>query len=334
MKHIVFAVLLPAFLAGCGGSNPFEADTDTDTGGDAGSATSVTDLPGTDSPGISTTILRYETDDEYTFKTVTYDSVNDKLLIVGLPFDGDDAYALDAPLSPIGPDNALQQYNVYVADPTSVDDDYDGGGGAPITQDDYIAIYGTGSGADPKTSFVVVRTGAYLGYGFGGFVIQRNVTDTVIPTTGQANYFGNYAGIRVFEGSSGAQLVTGDMTMEIDFANLVDAGAVSGSVTGREIFTTAGVKLEDMPSIGFVVQPNRLDENGEFMGSVFTLNPNDGEELQAGTYYAVLAGADAEEIAGIIVLTGDEDFNSTGTDLFLSTSKTSVQETGGFILER
>ncbi|WP_136057650.1 factor H binding protein domain-containing protein [Candidatus Halocynthiibacter alkanivorans] len=331
MKHIVFAVLLPAFLAGCGGSNPFEADTDTE--GDAGSATSVTDLPGTASPGIDTTILRYESDDEYTIKTISYDSGSDTLLVSGLPFDGADAYVLDAGLSPIGPDAGFPQYNVYVADPAAVDDDYDGGAGTPITQDDYIAIYGTGSGTDPKTSFVVVRTGSYLDYGFGGFVIQRNVTNTVIPTTGQANYSGNYAGIRVFEGISGAELVTGDMTMEIDFAELADDGAVRGSVTGRETYTTGGVKITDMPSINWVIAPAQLDGNGEFMGNVFTLDADDNSTVQTGTYYAVLAGEDAEEIAGVIVLSGTLDVDSAGVDI-MPANATSVQETGGFILDR
>ena len=81
----------------------------------------------------------------------------------------------------------------------------------------------------------------------------------------------------------------------------------------------------------FRVGSGVLDRNGEITGETFstyvTTDSNGNttvEEYESGNYYAVLAGDDAEEVVGIVVVEGEDPRDTNVT----------FRETGGFIAQR
>ena len=230
---------------------------------------------------------------------------------------------------------------VYQAAATYADDQT----GAQIDQFSYRALYGVSNTG--RTSFAIVRTGAYIPYGFGGFIYSRN-GEVVLPTQGQANYTGGYAGLRDYNGRGGMDMVTGDMEMSIDFNDFNpdesatgNGAGIQGSVTNRRVFDLNGnditgavlaeinadknpdVDLTELPTLLFRVGPGVLDNNGEAEGTLgSSINSNGSVELfEDGKYYAVISGENADEVAGVIVVTSTVD-------------GVTVRETGGFILYR
>lgn len=82
-----------------------------------------------------------------------------------------------------------------------------------------------------------------------------------------------------------------------------------------------------LPRIRPVISPDDADANGEISGEVAAAALfEDGTRTTTGegTYYAIVSGDNAEEIVGVLVMTGD-DPRFAGT---------SYQETGGFIVYR
>ena len=212
----------------------------------------------------------------------------DTLTIDNLGFDGANVYERD---NQVG---TLKSFAVYEADVTYRDDLT----GEVIPQTaPYRAIYGVSNNAvdgDSRTSFAIVRTGAYASYGFGGFVYERN-GGFEVPTAGQAVFNGDYAGIRVFNGLGGLQYTRGDMQIAIDFEDFNTNNAVKGRIYNRETFNASGgattvvdgVSLP-LPNINLVIQKgvDSLDDNGELRGTLnsFVLNEDGAlEEYESGT---------------------------------------------------
>jgi hypothetical protein len=340
MRISILATGLVAFLAACTttGENPFDSGSDsTDDGG--GTADGGTDdgsgidggalPPGTASPGPTTTIFRREARNAENgngfAEGFTYNAADDTFTVDGLAFDGDNTYARDDVVGSLGP------YAVYEADAT-VTDTFDG---QLIDQFNYRALYGVSTSGD--TEFAIVRTGAYTGYGFGGFIYQRN-TGVTLPENGQAIYRGDYAGLRDFDGTGGLQYTTGDMEIGIDFGDFNDGDGVYGSVTNRVIFDQNGNDVTDavlasinaeysssltsLPILGFLVGPGVMDDNGELTGDVLSsFVADDGTVInfETGNFYAMVAGDAADEIVGIVVVEGD-------------IGDITARETGGFIV--
>ena len=216
--------------------------------------------------------------------------------------------------------------------------------GAPIAQFGHRAIYGVSTSGN--TEFAIVRTGAYVPYGYGGFVYERD-GEVVLPTSGQASYSGDYAGIRDFDGAGGLEYSEGDMTIAIDFNDFNEGAAVAGQVTNRAIFDVNGNDITDdvinalnidnesslteLPTLVFSVGPGSLDANGEMTGELTSSVTNaDGAAVgfEEGNYYAVISGdatqGGQDEVVGIIVVEATDPRYEGVT----------VRETGGFILYR
>ncbi len=340
IKTLLLACLL---LAACDG-NPFveeETPVDPGTDPDGGIDSDRVLPPGTESPSPRTGVFRREPSSEEGGNTgdgyvgdVAYDSTSDTFVVDGLAFDGGNIYQRDDRVGSLGP------FAVYEADSTYADDVT----GTPITQFGHRALYGVSTSGESE--FAIVRTGAYIPYGYGGFVYQRNGSVT-LPTSGQATYSGDYAGLRDFEGSSGLEYAQGDMTVNIDFNDFNEGAGVAGVVTNRAIYDVAGnditsdvvaalnveneSNLTALPTLVFSVGPGALDANGEITGELTsTVRGADGAAVtyEQGNYYAVISGdataGGEDEIVGIIVVEAD-DPRSEGV---------TVRETGGFILYR
>lgn len=242
-----------------------------DVGGDDGSGItgSPERPPSTDQPDGTSNITRFENRDGTGGGFVTsviYTASDgaggsDTLTIDNLGFDGTNIYERD---NQVG---TLKSFAVYEADVTYRDDLT----GEVIPQiAPYCAIYGVSNNAvdgESRTSFAIVRTGAYASYGYGGFEV---------PTAGQAVFNGDYAGIRVFNGLGGIQYTRGDMQIPIDFEDFNKNNAVKGRIYNREAFNASGgattvvdgVSLP-LPNINFVIQKgvDSLDDNGERSGN-------------------------------------------------------------------
>ncbi|MFC3615680.1 hypothetical protein ACFORG_18145 [Lutimaribacter marinistellae] len=345
MKPTFVALATCAFLAACGGDvfNVEEEDTDSGTDTETDTGTPIdsdrTIPPGTASPSPQVAIFRSEptsTEDGKQgngFATgISYDSQNDTFTVDNLGFDGDNTYSRGTAVSSLGP------YAVYEADaqfPDTVTQN-------PINQFTHRAIYGVSTSGN--TQFAIVRTGAYVDYGFGGFVYQRDNSVT-LPSTGQALFTGNLAGMRDYRGRGGLEYTTADITIAIDFDDFNDAtgtrgDAVRGHISNRVIYDTAGnditsnvlgrinaeenINLTALPNANFVVGPNVMDENGEIVGSInsyYVNSSGDTEVFEEGNYYAILSGDNADEIVGVVVMESTIDPTAD-----------SVRETGGFIV--
>lgn len=347
--RMTFLVFL-GLLAACGDGQPLfddeETDTGTDTGtddgtddgGDDGSLDSGTELPpGTSEPDADAGILRYEARDDQGGGYVTdvsYNARTDTFRVDNLGFDGANVYARGDVVATMG------GFAVYEAD-VVVEDSLTG---APIGQIvPYRALLGISDNrvdGEARTSFAIVRTGGYVGYGFGGFVYERN-GEVVLPTAGQARFTGDYAGVRVFDGAGGLEYTRGDMTVAIDFEDFNAGPAVQGQIRNREAFDINGNAIPlggegqlVLPTVNFVIQEgvSTLDENGELSGTLSSTTRDESGALEIyeeGVYYGVIAGdattrGDGGEIVGVVVIESDDP----------RFEDVRAQETGGFILYR
>ncbi|GAA6199513.1 hypothetical protein [Aquicoccus sp. SU-CL01552] len=353
-RFIVAATAALALSACSGGSNPFvdaasdtdtTTDTTTDTGTDSGIDSDRTLPPGTASPDADSGIYRSEptqseggnSGDGYA-NDISYDADSDTFFVNNLAFDGDNEYARGTKVSSLP--GGKSQYAVYEADPLATDPD----SSAPISQFSHRAIYGVSRNGQDK--FAIVRTGAYVGYGFGGFVYQREGGVT-LPSTGQAIYNGQMAGLRDFNGASGLEYTTADIEIAIDFDDFDETtgsrgDAVTGTITNRRIFdiegtditsdvlsrigTSAGTTLRSYPTATFVVGPGVMDDNGELLGTVsssYVDSSGESQSFESGNYYAIVSGNNAKRIVGVVVLENSVDPIAS-----------SVRETSGFIVYR
>ena len=315
MRRYIYVLAAASLVAGCDG-NPFITAEDTDTTPDTttpdtttpetdGGTPIVGDVtmpPGTVDATSSGSLFRSESTGSA--NNVTYDAATDTLSINNLPFDGDGTYDRD---NEIG---TLNGYAVYENNNAT-------------ERRAYKTIYGVS--ASGETRFALVRTGDYIGYGFGGFVYQRD-TNVTLPTTGQATYTGGYAGLRIFDGVGGIQYTTADATLEVDFEDFDASDAVEGQLTNRQIFQTDGTFVGTLPTLIFAT--GSISDAGEIAGTagstIIDVASGDPVDFETGNYYAVLSGDPADEIVGVIVIEGDNP-NDTLDSI-------PIQETGGFIL--
>ncbi len=347
MIRLTLAASALALLAACGDGQPLFDDATTNTGttdpvaGDGGAIINdgaIPALPGTDSPKATTGIFRYEAATDGgsgLVQDVAYNQANDTFTVDGIGFDGANVYRRNA-----APLNTLGTTRVF-AGATTVNDPLTGNPVSQITP--YRALYGvskTKVDAEPRTSFAIVRTGGYVEYGFGGYVYQRN-GGVVLPSSGQATFSGDYAGVRVFNNRNGMEYTTGDMTINIDFEDFNANDAVRGRLsnrvardgTGAEIALGNGEKDLKLPDARLVIQEGApsISATGELTApmSSFVLNGEGAlETYETGTFNGIMAG-DATtlpggEIVGVIVLES-EDPRYEGV---------TAQETGGTILYR
>lgn len=324
MSRYVAAVAALSLVAGCSG-NPFD---ETETGTSSASAGSpIQRLEPTEAEGG-------KPGDGYA-QSISYDAATDTFSVDNLGFDGDNTYSRGTAVSDLGP-YAVYEADAQISDPQT---------GTPITQFTHRAIYGVSTSTN--TSFAIVRTGAYISYGFGGFVYQRD-NSVILPASGQAAYSGELAGMRDFDGAAGLQYTRANIDIAIDFDDFNDTtgargDAVSGNITNRRVFdingnditaqVVAGINTEDNASLSqipvatFTVGPGVLDNAGEISGEVsssFVDNNGNPKTFETGNYYAIVSGPTADEIVGIVV---------TETTAGLPSGIT-ARETGGFIVYR
>jgi len=347
-KFLVAAAAALALSACSGGSNPFNAgDGGTGTGDGTDTGTPIdsdrTLPPGTASPGPRTAIFRSEpTSTEAAYDGngyatgISYDAAKDTFTVDNLAFDGDNEYARGTKVASLAGKYAVYEADTQFTDPQN---------NTPVNQFTHRAIYGV-SELDGNAKFAIVRTGAYVPYGFGGFIYQRE-NGVTLPSTGQAVYNGVMAGMRDFSGAGGLEYSTADLEIAIDFDDFNEStgtrgDAVQGTISNRRIYdidgqditntvltrieTDQNITLNSYPVATFTVGPGVMDDNGEILGQVqsyYTDSSGATQVFESGNYYAIVAGDNAEQIVGIVVL-------ETTVDPIAD----SVRDTSGFIVYR
>lgn len=112
------------------------------------------------------------------------------------------------------------------------------------------------------------------------------------------------------------------------FGDLLDEAEDDGNTTGPSLV----VDRDDngnpvLPRIRPVISPDDADANGEIAGEIQEAALfDDGTRTTTGegTYYAIMSGENADEVVGVLVMTGDDP----------RVDGTTYQETGGFIVYR
>lgn len=121
-------------------------------------------------------------------------------------------------------------------------------------------------------------------------------------------------------GGSGGGGLFGDLTDGFDDQD--------GDSTGPSLIVSTDANGNPvLPNINPVISPDDADANGEIAGEIFEVSAYDDGTTQntgEGTYYAIMSGADAGEVVGVLVLEGDDPRVDGNT----------YQETGGFIVYR
>ncbi|GAA6174771.1 hypothetical protein [Sulfitobacter pacificus] len=359
MKINAAGLLLCTFLVGCGGGDaPFGEDatdsgTDggTGTGGDVGDGTGIIREglpPGTASPAPDSRIVRSEPTEaeggnlgDGSATGIRYDGDTDVFTVDGLAFDGGNRYARGVNVSSLNGEFAV--YEAFQQFPDSSNDEL-------INQFTHRAIYGVSRNLDsegnPQTQFAIVRTGAYIPYGFGGFVYQREGS-VELPTGGQAVFNGRSAGLRDYDGSGGLEYSTANVEIAIDFESFnassgVRGDAVRGTFSNRRVYDVNGADITDtivgrinakndaslgsIPDARFEVGPGVMDANGEIIGNVFSNFVDENgrvREYESGKYYAIVSGDDTNEIVGVLVTENTAELDNV-----------TVRDTSGFIVYR
>ena len=364
MNRLLVAVSALSLLSACGDGQPFFEEVAEDTATDDGTTNDAEGLgdedgvnaserpPGTEDATASSRVVRFEPTDGdtggYLRDSVVYNPDDDTITVNNLAFDGENVYSRGTSVSSI---NGYAVYEAALEAPDTVS-------GVQIDQiSDYRAIVGlsrndaTRDGETvPRTSFAIVRTGGYVGYGFGGFVYSRE-GEVVLPSSssetdgvfaGQATFTGDYAGIRVFDSRGGLEFTEGDMWLTVDFDDFDSNNAVNGRVTNRRAYTSdrtpiaLGTGDDDLqlPDLKIVIEAGSgsgVDSAGEVTGGIQSHIADANGNLsnyETGSYYAIIAGdttdpADGGEVVGVMVVESTDPRYDSG-----------VQETGGFILYR
>lgn len=348
ITRFAIALAILGALSACNASTSSSDDEDT-TDEDTVEETDSFPLPGTVvNPTASQSFARSEELDLDTGNGMlvdpSYDADTDTFFVDNLAFDGENTYNKSSFSDLAVVRDALGPFGVYenaavVIDPVNNE---------TIPQLQHKAVYAVS--ASGQTELAIVRTGAFVDYGFGGFVYSRNGGVT-IPESGQASYSGSYVGLRDHPSEATLEYVVGDANVYIDFDDYNDGNGVLGVISNRQIYDAAtqtdltadyvsmletdyNTTLSELPTLRFRIGPGLAQSNGEVTGTVFS-TVFDGNEsatvsIEEGTFYAVLSdGADndvdAEEIVGVVVI---EPVSSNDTDY------DDLRETGGFLATR
>ncbi|MCB6178878.1 hypothetical protein LHP98_12150 [Rhodobacter sp. Har01] len=292
-----FTVLaLLSMLAGCGG-NPFV--NQEDPGADGGTPDTT--------PG---SVYGDDLNDDLVMNSMVYDPDGNVIVVNNIPFDGATAANGQAEYEQTGtlPGDFGRYENVAGANR-------------------YFAVFRrSGTGAVEAGAF---GTTAFVDFGLGGAAAKRLATSVSLPNSGEYTFTGEYAAIRIFDSASGIntpQYVTGAAEIDIDFGDFDGIGAILGTVSGRQVYDSAGAPLGVMDDYISLALGNVDRSNGTIDGGGASLRETStGSIIASGDWSGVIGGTNGTELAGIVVLEGAvDDAGGTGN----------MRETGVIIAAR
>lgn len=311
----LFSICILLFLAACSdgtvafGDGSTSSDDTTDSTDDTGTGDGSGDGSGSGGSGDSTgdtvainEILVEDVGSGLTMSAYSFDDTTGELKLVDLPFDAsDDTYTL---ISSTALGNG---FSLYESNPASSD----------ATMQYYAVFRRSDSG---NSQVVAAATSGFSSLGRAGLAATR-LNDTItLPSDGNYRYTGQYAGLRVTEESSATDTVTGDVFLLIDFDDN-DTGTIVGNITNRVPRDAATLAVGD-PLASVALKTSAIDRVNSRVVEGEAAETGDGES-GSGSWQAIFAGPNGEEIAGVLLLSD----SSTGPD------PQAVREVGGFIAD-
>ncbi|SMX32913.1 hypothetical protein [Actibacterium lipolyticum] len=299
MLRILSILMACTALTACSGgdgTNPINGDGGSSGGGSTGGTGGI----GDDDASPNASIERYEDDGQA--RDILYNADDDTFIVDNLAFDGSGVYERDNVVP------TVNSFRVYENNNTT-------------ERRAYKALYLESTSGLSRVA--IVRTGSYQGFGFGGFVYARD-GGVDLPSTGSATFTGAYAGMRVFNGAGGLQYTQADAELIVDFEDFDATRAVEGFLTNREVLNQSGAVIDTLPTLIF--STGSITDAGEISGVAssdrFDVDSGEIVDFETGNYYAIIGGAEADEIVGVVVVTADDPDRDNVT----------IQETGAFIV--
>lgn len=284
MKRLTTALLLGAFLTGCGGTNPF---TDGTAGG-----TGETDP---DAHVIPTALAGDLT-------SFTFDAAAGTLTVNGLTLDEtqvDTSYRRRPGMDTAG-------YQAYTAQDDALDR--------------HVTALVLQSGNSGSVRAGVVMSGGQFNRVFGGGYYERDgnfTPPTIGPDSGLVSYAGNYAGLTNLAGDAGDLLplpagtdislrtsqaaeTSGKVFLDVDFAD----NSLNGAIYDRVLVDSG----QTLPSL--ILVATTIDDDGTFSGDRIEY---DGIlDINVGSYGGIFGGPDADAVGGVVSL---KEFDGDGDPL-------------------
>ncbi len=289
IKPSVAALICFAALAGCDGTNPFMDETPE--------TTDPTD-PNTVPTDGAYSEFAFDRARGLTMNRVTYDALNNDLIINNLPFDGEgedgdnaaryDAVAGTETTSATGIERSI--YESRQTATTGIIKHY-----AIFIRGDFLE--GTAAAGRDWASF-----------GNAGANINRASFN--LPADGEYQYVGVYGATRTFDERPGIELVTGQVTLFLDVNDFDPAagiqGDIIGSVTNRVRVTPGLTGGGDLPDITLVEVSFDTETGVWDDGGAVTFRPN-GDQRDTGTHDGLIGGPLGQELGGYVVMEGVAD---------------------------
>lgn len=282
MKSISSAFALLS-LAACSGNVSLSETDDTD-GGTGGGTVSVNE------------VFLESDSDSLTMNAVAYDDDTGELKLTNLPFDAsDDTYTL------ISGAALANGFSAYESNPATSD-----------AEMHYFAVFRRSDSGNSQVT--AAGTANFADLGHAGAAVQRFSASVNLPNDGNYVYTGDYAGVRITEGSAtdDAQFVTGDTQFILDFDD-AGTGTAVGVVFNRVTYNGNGTPdTGTLPGLSLALSSIDHDKASVKQSTVNIVGGADN----VGTWDAIFAGPNGEELAGIVLV-----------------KEEGIRETGGFIVD-
>jgi len=225
-----------------------------------------------------------------------YDSANDQLIINNLPFDGPDGVYDD--VAGARTVNASGQVtDIFQNTETVINGEMQ-----------YYAVF-------VQSDYLDATSAAgrnWANFGFAGANLNR--TEYATPAASQTSYeyLGVYAATRTYNERGGIELIRGDarLLLDVDDTDPLEGlqGTVVGAITNRTRDPIGDTMAGVLPDISLISVNFNTDTGLWEDGTALTYY--DGNVRDTGTHEGLIAGPNAEELGGYVIMEGVADIQT------------------------
>jgi hypothetical protein len=295
MKPVIAAALSSfVILAACDGTNPFMVEVTSPTG--------ETELIDANDPNTDVNSqFAYNPARNLTMNSVRYDATNDQLVINNLPFDGPDGVYDDVA-------------GARTVNPSEQVTDIFGNTEAVINGEmQYYAVFVQSNYLDATSA----AGREWANFGYAGANLNRTAYSTPAPSQTSYEYLGVYAATRTFRDRGGIELIRGDATLwlDVDDTDPLEGlqGTVRGAITNRNRDPIGDTMVGDLPDISLISVEFNI-ATGLWEDGVATTY-YDSNVRDTGTHTGLIAGPNAEELGGYLIMEGVADIQTITYDI-------------------
>ncbi|CUH78582.1 hypothetical protein [Tropicibacter naphthalenivorans] len=322
MYRNFIALAVAGVLAACSaGTNPLNS-SDPEAGVGTGEQPLVTEPDPDENENADPNALNVYGEDanaDLFMDNMSFDASTGELVLNALPYDGEESvYTRDAARS-AGLARGGSTFDVFTNAAGSAD---------------YYAVFRRSDSGYSQVGAVALDPANANDRLAGGVAAQR-LRDIDNDPIGAFTFTGEYAAVRTVQADSGTdiQYVAGTVTLNVDTTQADGANAVSGNIDDRTFFDANGALIAELTNANEVyLSLSDIDYTDWTIGSASAIASGSGTTTVTGTWDGILTGPNGEEIAGIVVLEGDQP---VGIDPVTGGyTEVEVREAGGFIAAR